>query len=119
VKSALHELAAMIKEVVMTMFADAETAIPYFLGMLAGVLVPTCIALIGCQRGRYSWGLLACASVPIIFAIVLIGGALVDFLDLEDFTFILCLSLPFFCAGWWSLSRLKQNKRKGSSPNGA
>ena len=112
----------MIKNA-LVMLADAEIAIGYFLAMLVAVLIPTCIGLIECQRGRYGWTLVVFAWVPVIFAVCMVGSVILEVVsdllnndpgsvDFGVITFTVALSAPFFFAGWWTLSRLKQNRIK-------
>jgi hypothetical protein len=102
------------------MLADAEVAIGYFLAMLLAVLIPACIALIGCQLGCHNWLLVGCALVPILFAVYLSAGGIFAFfhgwlvagdpVDLGLLCFPLGLSAPLLWAGCWTLVRMKRNK---------
>jgi len=102
------------------MLADAEVAIGYFLALLLAVTIPTCIALIASQLGRYNLIFVACGWMPVLFAAYLSGSGIYDFcrgwlvdrdpIDPGVITFPLALSAPFFWAGLRSLSRMKKNK---------
>jgi hypothetical protein len=103
------------------MFAGVAVAIGCVLALLVLVLISTCIALVECQRGQYSLTLVVYASIPIVFAVVNMGWILVtvvgdylithDSIDFGTLIFSVSLSAPFFCAGWWALAKLRQNKR--------
>lgn len=106
------------------MFGDAEVAVGKFAMVLISVLIPTILALVACQMGGRSWFFFACACVPILFAVCSASLGTYGFFsnwlkfgDLKDFgliSFPVALSIPFFRAGFWSFSRLKQNSSRTS-----